>query len=161
MFRYDVSAMEPIERETIRRALTSLEIDFTMDTQVLSVVDDDRENQVDLLLDRIAEGIDAAKANAERVNLIRDGRTDLVECEVCGQSPAATIELRRQVGMLIVGTTHRVTAVLCRDCGEQLTKEYQKETAIKGWTSIGAAALNPFTIATNARNQKRHRDQLK
>ena len=40
------------------------------------------------------------------------------------------------------------------------TKEFQKQTALKGWTSLYSAALNPFYIAGNAKNRRQHKRTL-
>jgi len=82
-------------------------------------------------------------------------------CEQCGSSPAASITLRRQVGMIIVRSYYQSQLVLCDVCGDALTREFQKQTALKGWTGVLSAMINPFMLAANARQRSKHRQTLK
>jgi hypothetical protein len=81
-------------------------------------------------------------------------------CEICGHSPAAPIKLKRHVGLVVVHRTHTITAVLCAECAERVTAEFQKETLKKGWTSPRSALFNPGTIAANAIRKQKHKRQL-
>lgn len=82
------------------------------------------------------------------------------QCEICGRTPAAEIKLKRNVGLVVAHRRIIAKAVLCSDCAEQATKEFQRETLIKGWTSPRSALSNPGTIAANAIRKKRHEMRL-
>jgi hypothetical protein len=84
----------------------------------------------------------------------------LTVCEGCGKRPAAKIKLRRGVGMLLVARTYTTELNLCGICAEMLTSEYQRKTAVQGWTSVISAIRNPFFLASNAANKARHRREL-
>lgn len=82
------------------------------------------------------------------------------KCEICGHSPAAEIKLKRNVGLVVAHRKITARAVLCATCAEKATKEFQRETLIKGWTSPRSALSNPGTIAANAIRKKRHEKRL-
>lgn len=82
-------------------------------------------------------------------------------CELCGASPAAPIKLKRNVGLVLVHRTWTAKAVLCAECAERATREFQRETLKKGWTSPRSALFNPATMAGNAIRKKRHERQLR
>lgn len=157
--KYDLSAYTPLEREMLRRVLVADSITFEMTSEVL-VIDTHDEASVDAKL-RAVERMGAAIAeeiNLEELSMkgIPEGR----RCENCGLTPAAPINLRRQVGMVLAHSTHNVSWVLCNECAEILSKEMQKQTAIKGWTSPYSLVMNPFVIAGNVRNRRKHRREL-
>lgn len=81
--------------------------------------------------------------------------------DACGRSPAAPIKLKRNVGLVLVHRTYTAKPVLCAACAEIATKEFQRETLVKGWTSPRSALFNPATIAGNAIRQKRHERRLR
>ncbi len=85
----------------------------------------------------------------------------LSTCQSCGKSPAAKIKLRRGVGMVLVARTYTSEATLCDTCAALITSEYQRKTAVQGWTSPRSALANPFYIASNAVNRSRHKRGLK
>ena len=64
------------------------------------------------------------------------------------------------MGLVVAHRRIIAKAVLCSICAEQATKEFQRETLIKGWTSPRSALSNPGTIAANAIRKKRHEKQL-
>jgi Zn-dependent membrane protease YugP len=39
-------------------------------------------------------------------------------------------------------------------------KQFQKSTAIKGWTGVRSALMNPIVLGTNAVNRNKHRRKL-
>ena len=80
----------------------------------------------------------------------------MASCQVCGRSPAAQIKLRRNVGLVLAHRIVTANAVLCRQCADTATSEFQRETLIKGWTSPRSALMNPFTIAANAVRKSQH-----
>lgn len=82
------------------------------------------------------------------------------KCERCGKSPAAQIVLRRTVGLVIVASTAQAQLILCEPCASSATKEFQKQTALKGWTSMYSAAINPFILGSNAKNRRKHRREI-
>jgi len=82
-------------------------------------------------------------------------------CEICGERPAASIDLRRQVGMVVVMRQYSATAVLCEGCAKKAYTEFQKSTALKGWTGVKSALMNPVVIGANAVNKKRHKDRIR
>ena len=81
-------------------------------------------------------------------------------CEICGRTPAAEIKLKRNVGLVVAHRRIIAKAVLCSICAEEATKEFQRETLIKGWTSPRSALSNPGTIAANAIRKKMHEKRL-
>lgn len=84
----------------------------------------------------------------------------LTVCQSCGKSPAAKIKLRRGVGMLLVAKTYTTELNLCGICADMLTSEYQRKTAVQGWTSLRSAITNPFYMASNAANKAKHKREL-
>ena len=82
------------------------------------------------------------------------------QCEVCGKSPAAPIKLKRNVGLVVVHRTVTARAVLCANCAEEVTREFQRQTLTKGWTSPRSALFNPATMAGNAIRKRRHERRI-
>ena len=123
-------------------------------------VDDSDEAAADGAL-AMVERIGAAVAEEiELEERALNGDPEGRRCEYCGRSPAALINLRREVGMVFVASTHNLSAVLCGTCADAVTREMQKQTAIKGWTSPASFIMNPFVIAGNARSRRNHRREL-
>jgi hypothetical protein len=85
-------------------------------------------------------------------------------CEACGRSPAAPIKLKRNVGLVIAHRSVTAQAMLCAECADAATKQFQRQTLAKGWTSPRSALVNPATMAGNAFRKRRHeriiRDQM-
>jgi len=63
--------------------------------------------------------------------------------------------------MVLVARTYTSEATLCETCAAMITSEYQRKTAIQGWTSPRSALANPFYIASNAVNRARHKREIK
>jgi len=82
-------------------------------------------------------------------------------CESCGGSPAARIKLKRGVGLVLLARTYTADVNLCDTCAAAATSEFQKKTAIQGWTSPRSALVNPFIIASNAVNRAKHKKRLR
>jgi hypothetical protein len=82
-------------------------------------------------------------------------------CEICGRSPAAEIKLKRNVGLVVAHRQYEAKAVLCFSCADKATREFQRETLVKGWTSPSSALSNPATLVSNAFRKKRHERKLK
>lgn len=85
----------------------------------------------------------------------------LTACEVCGERPAARIKLKRGVGLVLVARTYTAEVYLCEGCAATVTSEFQKKTALQGWTSPRSAIANPFYMASNAINKARHKRELR
>lgn len=85
----------------------------------------------------------------------------LTTCDMCGQRPAARIKLKRGVGMVLVAKTYTTEANLCANCAASATSEFQKKTALQGWTSPRSALTNPIFLASNAVNKARHNRDLR
>ena len=156
--KYDLSSVEPSVRVGISRELNELGILFNLNNGTLSVADEDEEAVDEVVarhevLDEILEEI-----QQEAID-VRDGVL-APSCELCGNRPAAPLTLRRQVGMIVVMSTYRGEFMACGPCGELAYKEFQKQTAIKGWTGVKSALMNPVVIGTNAAAIKKHRDAI-
>lgn len=85
----------------------------------------------------------------------------LTICEVCGARPAARIKLRRGVGLVLMAKTYTADINLCASCADEGFKEFQKKTALQGWTSPRSALANPFYIASNAISKAKHKREIK
>ena len=68
------------------------------------------------------------------------------QCRQCGRAPAATIHIRRHVGMLVVARMRNLKAPLCREHGEALVKQWLKSTLLLGWWGIIAFFLNFYAV---------------
>jgi hypothetical protein len=156
---YDVSLLEPIERALLGQVLDRREIAHEMYDGVLVVALRD-EADVDEIISGVENYAGELRAEGERDEKIRAGDRSLQRCEFCGASPAAPLRLRRQVGMVIVSSTHTFDALLCNTCASTATRSFQKQTAIKGWTGIRSALMNPVVLTSNAKNRRRHRKQI-
>ena len=152
---YDLANYSSVERQMVRQVLTESGIAFQL-TNVNLTVRKSNEFQVDAVL----SGIELL-SEVKKDEVTSSSENLEPSCEICGSRPAAQIILRRHVGFLIVGTTHTADHVLCDDCGSKATKEFQVETAKKGWTGVHSALINPIVITTNARNRQTHRNKLK
>ena len=160
--RYDCSELDAVIRKLIINSLEDAEIAFEFDNNILSV-DGQYETVVDDVIatwEAWGEEQRALQAQGKRA-LRPDAQPGERFCENCGSSPAAPIRLRRQVGLVFVRTFYQSQLVLCDSCGQALTKEFQKQTALKGWTGVVSAMINPFMLAANARQRSKHRQTLK
>jgi len=63
-------------------------------------------------------------------------------CRVCGRGPAIEVQLRRQIGMIVMSRMFTFRGALCREHGEQLGKQYLNKTLVEGWWGIIAFVLN-------------------
>jgi hypothetical protein len=156
--KYNLSTVEPAVRVGVSRELTALGVLFNLHDGVLSVSDADEE-AVDAVIakhEQIEEVLESMQQTAKGV---RAG-TMSPNCEICGRVPAAHLELRRQVGMVVVMTTYRSEIIACEDCATAAYREFQKQTAIKGWTGVRSALMNPVVLAANANAIKKHRDEI-
>ena len=82
-------------------------------------------------------------------------------CSECGESPAAEIMLRQQVGMVIFHRVQYETAMLCDSCARNATRKTHEKNAVLGWTSARSLVTNPFTFGYNARQRSKHKKTLK
>jgi len=72
-----------------------------------------------------------------------------LRCRVCGRGPARELVIRRHVGMIVMQRFVKARAVLCRDHGVQLTKQYLKKTLVEGWWGYISFFVNWFVVATD------------
>jgi len=155
---YDLSELGAAARERIEESLTLAKILYLLDKETLSI-DKSDEVKVDEIIsatESIEEFFEAAQSEARAVRSGTVGRA----CELCGSRPAASLSLRRQVGMVIVMRQYEVDAVLCSSCAERSYVDFQKQTAIKGWTGVRSALMNPVMLSANLVNIRRHREQI-
>ena len=156
--KYNLSTVEPAVRVGVSRELSALGVLFNLHDGVLSVSDTDEE-AVDAVIAKHEQIEEVLESMQQTAKGIRAG-TMSPNCEICGRQPAALLELRRQVGMVVVMTTHRSEIIACGDCANAAYREFQKQTAIKGWTGVRSAMMNPVVLATNANAIKKHRDEI-
>lgn len=156
--RYDVSEMEPLARQFMIRELDARKIQFQIEAGVLAVRTHD-ESDVDAIIAESESRVANLEAHQTLVREI-DGGLRAPSCDVCGASPAAPIDLRRQVGMVLVMKSYRAQATLCERCADEAYRQFQKSTAIKGWTGVRSAIMNPIVLATNAYNRYKHKKQI-
>ena len=156
--RYDISEMESLARRIMFRELDARKIQFRLEAGVLSVQKHD-ESDVDAIVveaeSRVAS-LEAHQALAREV----DSGVRAPSCDACGATPAAPIDLRRQVGLVVVMRSYRAQATLCESCADEAYKQFQKSTAIKGWTGVKSAIMNPIVLGTNAYNRNKHKRKL-
>jgi hypothetical protein len=158
LLRYDISEFHPYELAALKRNLSSTSIDFEIAEGVLSVPRS-CESQVDIAIHESEEALRVLEAAQSTSREIQTGR-QAPSCEICGRTPAAPIDLRRQVGMVVVMKTYRAEMTLCESCAAEVYKHFQKSTAIKGWTGVRSALMNPIVLGTNAVNRNKHRRKL-
>lgn len=156
--KYDLTEYGPALRVGVSKALNEKGILFNMSEGVLSVTDSD-----EVVVDEILAAYEALEEFHESVQQeaidIKAGNLS-ASCELCGTRPAAPLALKRQVGMVVVMSTYRADLVLCGTCGDAAFKEFQKQTAIKGWTGMRSALMNPVVLGTNAAAIKKHREAI-
>jgi hypothetical protein len=156
--RYDVSELHPRELAFLRWRLYNLMIPVTIEDELL-VVDRAYEQAVDEALEASAQDFKDLVATQEVAREVKSG-VRAPSCEICGRSPAAPLDLRRQVGMVIVMRTYSAQMTLCESCADTAYRQFQKSTVIKGWTGVRSALMNPVIIGTNAVNTGRHRQKI-
>ena len=158
MIRYDLSDLDPAVRAEVikeinRRGILNTYIDHVV------LVPDEFEDAVDALVQTEEIRGQFQREHEEHLQMIRAGLRP-ESCDNCGSSPAAHLVLRRQVGMIVLAKTETFDAYLCRSCGENLRKWIQKQNAIKGWTGVKSALMNPVVLGTNERNYARFLEAL-
>ena len=163
--RYDLSALDAAERLVIIGELEESDISHQFEDGVLTVGRAD-EAAVDQIIEEAEEwGEQQREYRQQAATVLAGGASpDQMRCggfdvEYCGNSPAAEPILRRLGGLVIVWTSYNLQLVLCDSCGEKAFKDFQKQTATKGWFNP-ISFTNPVVMATNARNRKRHRQAL-
>jgi hypothetical protein len=159
MIRYDISELDPLVCTALLHDLEVDHIKFTLNDSIL-VVSKSLELKVDEHLARIEREVRELESMQKNARLEKSGHQAL-PCEFCGQRPAAPIDLRRQVGMVIVMRQYRASAVLCERCAQESYSDFQKSTALKGWTGVRSALTNPVIIGANIVNKKRHKDNIR
>lgn len=159
--RYDFSELDAIVRTMVITSLEEAEIAHEFEDDILSVGRKDEADVDEIITTWEDWGEQQREMRTHGEQAIAPGATPGEKrCELCSSSPAALITLRRQVGMIIVRSHYQSQLVLCDACGSALTKEFQKQTALKGWTGVLAAMTNPFVLASNARQRSKHRQAL-
>lgn len=156
--KYDISNLHSLEIQFLISRLRDRDVQFTIDEQVLKVPRH-HEQVVDNALEESAAELQLLESHQTESRLIKQG-TQSPYCEICGQTPAAPIDLRRQVGMVVLMKTYTSEMTLCSSCADEAYRQFQKSTAIKGWTGIRSALMNPIVIGTNAVNKSKHRKNL-
>lgn len=159
VIRYDISELDPLVITALVHDLNVGQIEFTLDDNVLSVPKS-QELQVDAHIARNEAAVNEIESIQQNARLEKSGQQS-PSCEICGERPAAPIDLRRQVGMVVVMRQYSATAVLCERCAHKAYAEFQKSTALKGWTGIKSALMNPVVIGANAVNKRRHKDKIR
>lgn len=156
--RYDISELHSYVTAVLREKLSAASIDFNITDGVLSVPRS-RESEVDIAINESEEALRTLEASQNASREVHSGQRS-PSCELCGQTPAAPIDLRRQVGMVVLLKTYRAEMTLCEACAAEAYKQFQKSTAIKGWTGVKSALMNPIVLGTNAVNRNKHRKKL-
>ncbi len=156
--KYDVSNLHSLEIQFLISKLRDRDVHFTIDEMVLHIPRH-HEHAVDDALEESATELQLLESNQTELRLIKQG-IQSPYCQICGQTPAAPIDLRRQVGMVVLMKTYTSEMTLCSSCADDAYRQFQKSTAIKGWTGIRSALMNPIVIGTNAVNKSKHRKNL-
>lgn len=151
--RYDVSGLDPSIVGSLKSALDEQGILHVLAGSVLTISEAD-EPTVNAIVARLEAEFQA------RTSISRNSDDGGRACEVCASIPAAMISLRRQVGMVVARSVINADAILCGPCAEVAYKDYQKQTAIKGWTGSISAVTNPFMLGLNASNIRKHRAEI-
>ena len=156
--RYDISKFHSYETAYLQERLSDAGIKFKITDGILSVPRS-HELEVDKAISESERALEAIESNQSTAREIHSGRL-APSCEICGRSPAAPLDLRRQVGMVVVMKTYRSEMTLCNSCASEAYKQFQKSTAIKGWTGVKSALMNPIVLGTNTINRNKHRKKL-
>ena len=150
MIRYDLSGLDPAVRVEVMREVNRRGILNTYVDHVLSV-SEEFEAAVDELVTIEELRAESQKESEEYYHRVQSG-AEPPSCETCGRIPAAQLVMRRQVGMVVVSKTETYEGVLCRQCGDNLRRWVQKQSALKGWTGVKSALMNPVVMGVNERN---------
>lgn len=157
--RYDISELHAVEIQFLKTALDSAGVAYKSDSRTLTA-SRAYESKIDDFLDQAAEYVKSLEMNQEKARRVSAG-LDSPSCEICGNTPAAPIDLRRQVGMVVIMKTYTAEMTLCSGCADEAYRQFQKSTALKGWTGVRSALMNPIVLGTNAVNRNKHRKNLK
>lgn len=153
MIRYDLSGLDPAVRVEVMREVNRRGILNTYIDHVLSVAEE-FEAAVDEIVTIEELRAESQKESEEYYHRLQSG-AEAASCEKCGRAPAAQLILRRQVGMVVLSKTETFENYLCRQCGETLRRWVQKQSALKGWTGVRSALMNPVVMGVNERNYAR------
>ena len=159
--RYDFSELDDLVATAVRHDLEVDGIDYFYDTEtkILTVLKE-HENRVDEHISFNESYVRESDEAQHRSRLEKTGNASPI-CELCGTSPAAPIELRRQVALVVVRQTYRAEAILCESCARTAYAKFQKSTALKGWTGVLSALTNPLLIGSNVVNKQKHKNRLR
>ena len=152
MIHYDLNDVDPVIRVTVLRQVQSRGIPNTVDANVLSVPDE-FEAIIDHLISSAERQGDSYQTFETTVREI-DAGARTMPCDRCGAEPAAPLRLRRQVGMVVVMKTETLEGVFCLPCGLQFKKWVQKQNALKGWTGVKSAVMNPVVLSSNEKEYR-------
>ena len=156
--RYDISEMESLARLAMFERLDKEQIDFTFKSGILTA-DRSMEGRIDEIIRDAELAVADLEESQDLAREIKRGDRGSI-CDTCGSTPAASIDLRRQVGMVVVMKSYRAQAILCEACADMTYKQFQKSTALKGWTGLRSAIMNPVVLSVNAINRNKHRRSL-
>lgn len=156
--RYDISEMESLARLAMFERLDKEQIDFTFKSGILTA-DRSMEGRIDEIIRDAELAVADLEESQDLAREIKRGDRGAI-CDTCGSTPAASIDLRRQVGMVVVMKSYRAQAILCEACADMTYKQFQKSTALKGWTGLRSAIMNPVVLSVNAINRNKHRRSL-
>ena len=157
--RYDISEMHEFEIENLKTKLQKANVKHHISQDILTASRGSED-----LIDKAIYESEQELQRLEEVQLhARQVQTGVSSptCESCGASPAAILDLKRQVGMVILMKTYRAEMTLCENCAKVAYKQFQKSTAIKGWTGFRSALMNPIVIGTNALSKNKHSKKLR
>lgn len=70
-------------------------------------------------------------------------------CEICGHSPAVWIDIRAVTALIILHSTDRYAATLCKNCGTAIWRDMQARTLTMGWWGIPALFVNLAVLVNN------------
>ncbi|HEX6489529.1 MAG TPA: hypothetical protein VF137_11760 [Candidatus Dormibacteraeota bacterium] len=77
-------------------------------------------------------------------------------CQVCGSTPAAEVNFRQHIGMILFWQNRRRGGRLCRDCAIAVFRRQMDLTLMTGWWGLlSGTILNPYTIVYNLVNRFR------
>lgn len=158
MIRYDLNELEPATRQGIAKQVQSRGIPHTLIDGVLAVPE-----EFEQIADSIVESNERSTHAIQEIQALSrsiDGGSHAYACERCGSYPAAFLRLRRQVGMVIVMKTETIEGHYCLECGRAIRSWIQKQNAMKGWTGVKSALMNPVVISTNEKSFREFESQI-
>ncbi len=79
-------------------------------------------------------------------------------CVVCGKRPARLIKVQRNVGMVVLRTSHRADGPFCREHALTAAKKNLGRTLVTGWWGAQSFFLNFKAIATDVAAMKSARE---